>query len=103
MTATNNTMPQADADDLFDAFALLDRTRSDVIAHNAQRMNHPLVRAWLTGVGREPSARTTGMVSSSPAVRLEKRLEAGEAVTLGDVFATIVKLQKDLHYARAAA
>lgn len=92
MTTTNPT-----AAELLDAALLdLERVTSQVIQHNADRMQHPLIRDWLTGGGAEPIDTKAGIVSTAPAARIRLQIERGDPVTIADTSKAIANMQRAL-------
>ncbi len=88
------------ADLLALALADLERTTSDVIAHNWRQMQHPRMRAWLTGTGKEPQDGAAGIVSTAAAEQIRRQRQRGEAVTLAEVAVAIAKMQKGMQRAQ---
>lgn len=74
---------------------------NEVIAHNFERMQHPRMRAWLQGEGREPSNAAIGIVSTAPAVAIHRRIDSEGGVSVADVCQAIAALQKALQRAQA--
>lgn len=74
-----NTLPsRPTAADLLDAALTdLDRVTGEVIQHNACQMQHPKMRAWLVGNGREPDNGAAGIVSTTPRARIFSKLLRG--------------------------
>ena len=74
----------------------LERVTSQVIQHNAGRMQHPLIRDWLTGGGAEPSSRKVCIVRTAPAARIRLQIERGKPITIADTSKAIVTMQRGL-------
>lgn len=93
-----NTLPSfPTAADLLDAaLADLERATSDVIAHNSARMQHSFIRRWLTEGGAEPADKIVGIVSTAPAVRIQRALQRQEPVSIADVSNAIATMQRGL-------
>ncbi|CAH1745635.1 protein of unknown function [Thauera humireducens] len=93
-----NTLPNSPtaADLLTAALADLERAASQVIQHNSVQMQHPRMRAWLTGNGREPDNGSSGIVSALPYAQIVARMRRGEAVTIGEVSEATARLQRNL-------
>lgn len=85
------------AAELLDAALLdLERVTSQVIRHNAGRMQHPFIRDWLTGGGAEPIDKKVGIVSTAPAARIRLQIERGEPVTIAATSKAIATMQRGL-------
>lgn len=93
-----NTLPSFPiaADLLTAALADLERAASQVIQHNSVQMQHPRMRAWLTGNGREPDNSQARIVSTLPYAQIVARMRRGEAVTIGEVAEATARLQRNL-------
>lgn len=74
----------------------LERITSQVIRHNADRMQHRLIRDWLTGGGAEPIDRKVGIVSTAPAARIRLQIERGEPTTIAATSKAIAAMQRGL-------
>lgn len=91
-----NTSTLTAADLLDAALADLERVTSEAIQHNAAQMQHPRMRAWLTGNGREPDNAAAGIVSTAPHAQLVARMRRGEPVTIAEVCQAIARMQRNL-------
>lgn len=97
----NHLLSRPTAADLLDlAPADLERTTAEVLQHNWRQMQHPRMRAWLVGNGKEPQDGVAGIVSTAAAAQIRRQHQRGEAVTLAEVAVAIAKMQKGMQRAQ---
>lgn len=94
MNATHLRNTSTVSDRLDAALVDLERVTSAVIQHNAARMQHSHVKAWLVADRREPCDTRIGIVSTAPAAQIRRRLLAGDTVTVAEVSLAIARMQR---------
>lgn len=94
MNATHLRNTSTAFDRLNAAMVDLEHVTRDVIRHNAARMPHSRIKAWLLTDRREPCDTRIGIVSTAPAAQIRRRLLAGDAVTVAEVSLAIARMQR---------